>query len=86
MYLDKPLFELPSSADGAQMPATRMFSAWPREASGKPLARGKKPKPRCLGDVESSAFRNIFLSRFSFCSLLKTNIHQKGKKKGFERK
>ena len=46
------------------------------------LARGKKPKPRCLGDVESSAFRNIFLSRFSFCSLVKTNIHQKGGRKG----
>lgn len=90
MYFDKPLFELPSLADRfsdilgldvLSYVCDRGF--W--EAS--PLALGKKAEYQCLGDVESSTDKNIFLSRFYFCSLLKTNIHQKGriKKKSFER-
>lgn len=53
-----------------------------REVSGKTLPSGKS-KISMLGWLcKSSVYKNIFLSGFYFCSLSKTNIHQKtGKKK-----
>lgn len=76
LYFGTPLFEPLSSAGGSQIPLTRSPACWwERFLGGLSCPREEAGSLR-PGTVERSTCRNTFWSRFHFCSLLKTNIHQ----------
>lgn len=84
VYLDKPLFELPSSADGAQMPTTRIFSACPQEVSGKPLLpKGKNQNLGVWVMWKAQHLGTSFCLGFPPALYWRQTFTKKGKIKGF---